>query len=101
MSRDTLKTGIELIAEERYEQIHKHKWDDTNAEYLVELAKYLLFYNYLDYAEKDNIREYLKDEYDIPQSVFDKFDSKTEIERLTVSAALLAAQIDRLPKYKI
>lgn len=95
-------TGIELIAQERQEQIEKHKWNDTeNTWYLLELAKY----NLLDddnVTEKDNIRKHIinndKENNNVWPGWFTKFDFKTKIERLTVAGALIAAEIDRLNK---
>lgn len=91
-------TGIELIAQERQEQIEKHKWNDTEETwYLPSLATYVIMHD--DDAEKDNVREYLEEE-GIDSKWFDKFIAKNELERLITSGALIAAEIDRIQKLK-
>lgn len=84
-----MKTGIELIAEERQEQIKKHKWSlfhDTkhNNNELIYAAAYALEPNKFNGSRFDWISFQLK------------IDSKAEIERLKVAGALIAAEIDRL-----
>lgn len=89
-------TGIELIAQERQEQIKKHKWQDTEETwYLPSLAQYLLMED--DDAEKDSVGDFIFGENGgVHPKWRTKFDSKNEIERLTTAGALIAAEIDRL-----
>jgi len=87
-------TGIQLIAQERNEQINKHKWVDTEKTwYLKSLAQYLLLED--DDAEKDNVGDYVFSN-GVDRKWKEKFDNKNEIERLTIAGALIAAEIDRL-----
>lgn len=98
-SDDALKNGftaIDLIANERQEQISKHGFDahhddgpdNSNGE-LVDAAAYLLGgvqrSTFLGSYPENWSKQYKA-----------KFDSKTRFERLVISAALLAAEIDRL-----
>jgi hypothetical protein len=86
-----MKTGIELISEEREEQLTKHgktaRHDDSHEnEDLLKAAKYAI----------EPCEQYFK-EMDIGWSHFAaKIDAKTPIERLKVAGALIAAEIDRL-----
>lgn len=92
-------TGIELIAQERKEQIEKHKWNDENVYYLTSLVSYCILED--DDAEKDNIGEFLfKDQngFKLNPIFRSKIDNKSKIERLSVAGALIAAEIDRLQK---
>lgn len=83
-----MKTGIELIAKERQEQIEKHGFeakDDakyTNKE-LVKAAKFMLTQFPLDYPDWD-------------RWLMEKSKSMSRIKQLTVAGALIAAEIDRL-----
>ena len=83
------KTGIELISEERQEQIEKHGWDLKHDELYTneELLKAALFC--------------------INQKIFEwpffwtmkfrtKICNKSRIDQLKVAGALIAAEIDRL-----
>lgn len=104
-------TGVEMIAQEREEQISKHGWTiEHDKQYrdseLLALVEYIIKDD--DDAEKDNIREYLFDIVDsdtqycpiFPQHIQEKFDSKNNIERLVIAGALIAAEIDRLSTTK-
>ncbi len=85
-----MKTGIELIAEERQEQIEKHGWDIRNDE---------------DYSEGELLKAAL---FAINPQVFEwpfywteEFRNKilnkeNDIERLKIAGALIAAEIDRI-----
>lgn len=81
--------GIELIAIERKEQIEKHGFDAEHdrSNYCGELqdaAIYLLTENTAVYPGtwRNNFRK--------------KFMNKSNIERLTIAGALIAAEIDRI-----
>lgn len=84
-----MRTGIELIAEERKEQIEKHGWDLSNDE---------------DYGNGELIKAALfainPDQFEWPfywtEKFRDKILKKDEIDRLRVAGALIAAEIDRL-----
>lgn len=85
-----MKTGVELIAEERQEQIEKHGFDETNDKHYKseELKRAAVFVLTGD------------DEW-YPRTWSSwfgvKMDSKTDpIERLKIAGALIAAEIDRL-----
>jgi len=81
------KTGIDLIAEERAEQIEKHGFDIKNDEdygnrELLQAALFCMGYegwpsNWMDHFKK-------------------KIENKSVIEQLTVAGAFIAAEIDRL-----
>lgn len=83
-----MKTGIELIAEERKEQIEKHGWDLTNN---------------IDYVNGELIKAALfainPDQFEWPFYWQEKFRNKilakTKIERLRIAGALIAAEMDR------
>lgn len=81
------QTGIELIAQERKEQIEKHGFGPENdAVYdrkLVNAACYLLKKNTFHWPHwSDKMRV--------------KFDAKPRIKQLQIAGALIAAEIDRL-----
>lgn len=84
-------TGIELITQERKEQLTKHGWtarhdDSHESEDLLKAAKYAI----------EPCEQHFK-EMDLGWSHFaSKIDDKTPIERLKVAGALIAAEIDRL-----
>lgn len=84
-----MKTGIELIAEERQEQIEKHGFTPERDKYytdseLESAARYLLTGMSQDYPRR--WAEKYKHQLDI----------KTHVEKLVVAGALLAAEIDRI-----
>lgn len=93
-----MKTGIELIAEERQEQIEKHgydsKWVDEHPEYYAgsEMAFVAEMLLAIDHEEG------------IDPNIFPcgweddcyRMLRKPRIERLKISGALIAAEIDRL-----
>jgi hypothetical protein len=87
-----MKTGIELIAQERREQIEKHGRtierdvkDNYNAQLPTAAMRLLQF-----------------DRYDIPapflwrESIWEKMNSKPYKDRLIIAGALIAAEIDRI-----
>ena len=83
------KTGAELIAEERLEQIEKHGWDIEHDscyenEELLQAAVFCI----CDELEEwpDGWSEYFED----------KILAKDRIGQLTVAGAFIAAEIDRL-----
>jgi hypothetical protein len=91
-----MKTGVELIAEERQEQIEKHGFDvnrDVQINDSGELTAAALFV----LTGEDNYYPSSWEEW-----FRNKLVSKTastpnpEIERLKIAGALLAAEIDRL-----
>ena len=87
-------TGIEMISQERDEQINKHGYkSDIGNDHIIELVKYLLCEE--DDAERENIEEYL-DMIGVDTNILDKFNKKSKIEKLTIAGALIAAEIDSL-----
>lgn len=92
-----MKNGIELIAQERSEQIKKHGFDITKDKYysdrqLFNAALYVLT-NIVHYYPKGwgawFSQKMKQKEKRLPQIPF-------EIERLKIAGALIAAEIDRL-----
>lgn len=91
------KTGIELIAEERQEQIEKHGFSLENDQYysngeLIEASKFCI-----EQAKKP------KPEYETckwPENWDDYFEdkirNKTTVGKLTVAGAFLMAENDRI-----
>jgi len=83
------KTGIELISEEREEQIKKHGFDSShdkehmNGELLV-VAQCLITNDYSEFPKNWG------------SFYMEKLMSKTGIEALKIAGALIAAEIDRL-----
>jgi len=85
-----MKTGIDLVIKERKHQIedlnHTSEKDDklVNSQ-LLYLAQYCIFSNN-EYLPKDNTwhKDYIS-----------QLHNKTRIEQLTISAALIIAEIDR------
>lgn len=85
-----MKTGVELIAEERQEQIEKHGFDIQNDE---------------DYSQNELIKAALfainPDQFEWPYHWGQVFRSKIKnkpnaVERLKIAGALIAAEIDRI-----
>jgi hypothetical protein len=98
-----MKTGIELIADERKEQIEKHGRSvecdvKFNSHYQLTIGAELLIQILNDSINED------MDEYDeCPEPPFmwdrklwDKMCRKPYKERLIIAGALIAAEIDRL-----
>lgn len=93
-----MNTGIELITEERKHQIEKYSIDSdvkiNNSQQLLDAAVLLMSYhdhlNYLTYQ----FHECVPDGWDLDAWV--KLCRKPYIERLTISGAWIAAEIDRL-----
>ena len=83
------KTGIELIAQERLEQIEKHGWDIANDscyenEELLQAAVYCICQELEEWPE--GWIYYFKE----------KILNKDRIGQLKVAGAFIAAEIDRL-----
>jgi hypothetical protein len=99
-----MKTGIELIAEERQEQIEKHgrsiesDIENNPNEQLSEAAGWLC-YNEQGCADLDDvIEDHCPDGWD--QALWTKMCRKPFEERLIIAGALIAAEIDRLQNIK-
>lgn len=95
-----MKNGIELIAQERQEQIEKHgitlNYDFANNSFrqLSEAARILLEDpNHLLY-DGDTDQTFAPSGWDI--EVFNKMRNKSYMERIIIAGALIAAEIDRL-----
>ncbi len=83
-----MKTGTELIAIERQEQIEKHKWDKEHDKSHVDGE--LKFAALYALGEKSKLQPYAWDWFR------DKMEGKTEVEKLVIAGALIASEIDRL-----
>ena len=89
------KTGVELIAQERQEQIEKHgrtvALDDARNQngQLLWAAAHLLAEDFTEQLE-----DCCPDGWD--EEIWDRMRSKTPMERLIMAGALVAAEIDRL-----
>ncbi len=98
------KSGIELIAQERSEQIEKHGKSiqhdkDTNFEnQLIDGAIGLLEKDFMR-AEEQDVADAMPDGWD-PDLWFKMF-NKSYKERLIIAGALIAAEIDRYNAYQI
>lgn len=95
---EKIKTGIELIAEERQDQIEKHgydaEWLNDNPQYyskgqLITAAQMLLAFD--NEGVPFNL---LPDNW--PDDDCEKMLLKPYKERLVIASALIAAEIDRL-----
>lgn len=91
---DTIKTGLELIAEERKKQVEKHGYapehDDQHTErQLIDAA-----FSYITVTEDE--------EFDVTTQSFWPWENgkpaKSEIDALAKAGALIAAEIDRLQR---
>lgn len=97
-------TGIELIAQERREQIEKHGYTaDSDAHFgamnQLGTAAALLAYEPLDSYEA-KIQRIIAIEDKRPEGwnpeIWDKMNRKPYLQRLIIAGALIAAEIDRL-----
>lgn len=91
-----MKTGIELIATERKEQLEKHgrtiKSDvQTNTNNELIIAAGSLAYKNID---KFYLSDLKPDGWD--EKIWEKMCKKPYLERLIIAGALIAAEIDRL-----
>lgn len=108
------KTGIELIAKERQEQIEKHGWnakhDDKHntgelADAAAVCASTVRIYNKFEYANNTHFDVLAMKGWKLPldwdgNRLLDnnKSSKKTRIHQLKVAGALIAAEIDRLQR---
>jgi hypothetical protein len=85
-----METGIQLITKEREEQLLKHgKTIESDSE-KNDMGQ-------LKWVAQSLITELIEDyPSDWDSEMFDKIMDKTEIERLTIAGALIAAEIDRI-----
>jgi hypothetical protein len=92
------KTGIELIAQERQEQIEKHNYSQdfdlqvNNHYQLSQAAGLLTWLDEEDYGH--DIEACCPVEWDL--DIWHKMMTKSYEERLAIAGALCAAEIDRL-----
>lgn len=97
-----MKTGIELITEERLEQIQKHGFtlendQEHNASELVEAALSCLFYDRLlinRFGVMSHPGYWWPTQFN--EEIYSKIEAKDRIGQLKVAGALIAAEIDRL-----
>ncbi len=95
-----MKSGIELIAEERHEQINKHGFDVSEDEYykkgeLKKAALYCLLLNGRYYPK--NWQGWFKEK--IAAKTLRLSPIEFDIEMLKIAGALIAAEIDRLQNF--
>ena len=102
--KHTMKSGIELIAEERKEQTEKHGYDvsnPANAEWYSkkELVKAALHYLtlYKRYNPKSWGAEFHRK---LAHKALRLSPTEFDIERLKIAGALIAAELDRLNNYQ-
>lgn len=88
-----MKTGVELIGQERLEQIEKHKY---SLEHDYKLNKY----SQLSFAASILADEFVHENEGVPRGwdnkIWAKIIRKQYPERLVIAGALIAAEIDRL-----
>lgn len=100
-----MKTGIELIAQERKEQIEKHgiaiMEDVQNNDYgqLLVAAHWILPTNDINYEEcnpffEEELMKQIPDDWN--EGVWAHMVSKTRKERMIIAGALIAAELDRM-----
>lgn len=88
-----MKTGIELIAQERQEQIGKHKWDEEHDSKHREGQLAIAAEFAINPVENQTL---LDAGYAGWEEFEDKVVCKGYKERLIIAGALIAAEIDRL-----
>ena len=93
-TESSVKSGVELIAKERIEQIVKHGWslyDDTSYsdEQLLKAALFCIDQKRFEWP------------FGWISKFRDKIIRKNRIQQLTVAGALIAAEIDRLQNEEI
>lgn len=95
-----MKTGIELIAEERQEQLNKHNWthehDDGHVYGELRVVAAILCVQGTDHYVNSNFQS----EYSSGQNAWGLEEKlkRYDIHRLKVAGALIAAEIDRLQR---
>lgn len=94
-----MKTGIELIAQERKEQIEKHghtvdRDTENNIYNQLGQAASALSHDIQDYEVDEIIEVYLPALWD--KGSWEKMVKKSYKERLIIAGALIAAQIDTI-----
>lgn len=95
-----MKTGIELIAEERLRQVNtegytsEHDLQHDGGELAIAAACYAAFpmeiYRRLDYDMQIHFKQI------IPFNQYKIDENKSELKRLVIAGALIAAEIDRI-----
>lgn len=88
-------TGVELIAKERQEQTEKHEWtakhDDSYQEReLAHAARTIILY-----ADTPSF-EVPREGWPWSRAWWHRIQNHSEIERLAIAGALVAAELDRL-----
>jgi len=86
-----MKTGIELITEEREEQLNKHnRSKEHDSEHEEGQLKLAAIFALEPFEDMKGINLYGWDEFTEKVSV------KNEVDRLKIAGALIAAEIDRI-----
>lgn len=96
-----MKTGLQLIASERCEQIHKHKRTiqndvDNNPNGELCWAASLILYSEDQASTLDMLGPTVLKSWD--QQILKRMDSKSYKDRLIIAGALICAELDRLQK---
>jgi hypothetical protein len=91
---DVMKTGIQLIAEERNEQINKHGYNERRDDK----------YNHFELAAVsvaiiNQSIFYYPNNWD--EAYFEKIMAKPRTEQLTIAGALISAEIDRIQRIEV
>lgn len=95
-----MQTGIELITEERWEQVYKHSWgmehdaDHDYAELAINAAALAVLGT--DYKIVDQDGELFEDDWGLCNKHSERKPPYDRIHALQVAGALIAAEIDRL-----
>lgn len=93
-----MKTGIELIIEERREQLYKHNWSFKHDQEEHSEGQLLLAAIYA--ITVDPLDAPIEHGYGGWEDFVDKIQDKDAIERLKIAGALIVAEIDRLQNRK-
>ncbi len=92
-----MKTGIELIAIERHEQIEKHGRTieaDVKQNYEGELSYFAGLLCHINANESDTVMDFIPPKWN--KYLCKKMINKPYKERLIIAGALIAAEIDRI-----
>lgn len=116
--KSKMKTGIQLIAEEREKQLKRWSLEHDDEHTAFEISSYAAshiahaqnvdFKNHTHYDGAGNVARFqvrlIDEETEDGESIwengnpFDQIEDKTSIESLVIAGALIAAEIDRLQR---
>ncbi len=91
------KTGAELIADERKEQVEKHGYDAKNDDHYQQNELLMAAIQCVGMVFPDFFNPNVKQGafWPWPKGTFEPLTRKSDVELLTVAGALIAAEIDR------